>query len=62
MSYISDARKFFSKGVKSPVGVAYQGHREEVTSVAWNVSGGHLASGSSDKTAVIWQVRSHKPV
>jgi small GTP-binding protein len=37
-----------------------EGHRERVTSVAFDPRGGTLASGSADKTVKLWEVRSGK--
>lgn len=38
------------------------GHRRKVQSVAWNCSGTHLASGSVDMSARIWDVEHHVQV
>ena len=35
-----------------------EGHSEGVLSVAWSPTSGQLVSGSKDKTAVVWDVKS----
>lgn len=38
-----------------PVGAGLKGHTEVVLSVAWSPDGSHIATGSQDKTARIWE-------
>ena len=39
-----------------------EGHKERITSVAFSNDGSRVATGSSDRTARIWDVVSRKPV
>ncbi|KIJ33170.1 hypothetical protein M422DRAFT_70421 [Sphaerobolus stellatus SS14] len=36
-------------------------HKDEIWSIAWSNDGGYLATGSGDKTAIIWRVGSSDP-
>jgi len=38
----------------------FHGHKKKVHSVAWNMDGKRLASGSVDKTARVWAVEDHQ--
>ena len=39
-----------------------EGHTKSVYCVAWSPSGGQIASGSADKTALIWDASSGRKV
>ncbi|KAM0936545.1 putative transcription factor WD40-like family [Dioscorea sansibarensis] len=44
---------------KNLVSREYQGHKKKVHSVAWNITGTKLASGSIDHTARVWNIDPH---
>eukprot|EP00048_Salpingoeca_helianthica_P021228 m.11076 g.11076 ORF g.11076 m.11076 type:complete len:345 (-) comp5732_c0_seq1:28-1062(-) len=56
--YLSQARKHFRETVKERSGVARSYHRGKVLSLAWNMTGSRLASGSEDKTAAVYTIKS----
>eukprot|EP00729_Bicosta_minor_P006611 gene6611-9681_t len=61
MPYVDEATRFFSEQVDYKDGRAYEsGHRDAVNGIGWNSTGTRLGTGSSDKTAAIWNVRSTK--
>src|SRR5258707_14924866 len=47
--------------VSGPGRTVLKGHTDIVNSVAWSPDGTRLASGSRDKTIIVWNVASGKP-
>jgi WD40 repeat protein len=50
-----NADDFFVEPLESQVRVSFNGHRDEVTDVAFSPDGSLLVSASSDHTAIVWR-------